>query len=120
MQNHITKTSFGTITIAGKTYDHDVIIRLNGTVKKRKTKLSKAVYGSSHTVSIDEARYIYEKGAERIIIGSGHYGILKLSNEAEEFFRRKECPVVLAPTPKAVEIWNEAEKRVIGMFHVTC
>src|SRR5262249_17402990 len=34
-------TTFGTITIDGKTYEHDVIIRLSGEVLKRKKKLSK-------------------------------------------------------------------------------
>jgi len=29
-------TTFGTITIDGKTYEHDVIIRLSGEVVKRK------------------------------------------------------------------------------------
>jgi hypothetical protein len=31
-------TTFGTITIDGKTYEHDVIIRLSGEVVKRKKK----------------------------------------------------------------------------------
>ena len=34
-------TTFGTITIDGKTYEHDVIIRLSGEVVKRKKRLSK-------------------------------------------------------------------------------
>ena len=40
-------TTFGTITIDGKTYEHDVIIRLSGEVVKRKKKLSKKYYGVS-------------------------------------------------------------------------
>ena len=35
-------TTFGTITIDGKTYEHDVIIRRSGEVLKRKKKLSKS------------------------------------------------------------------------------
>ena len=37
----IERTTFGTITIDGKTYEHDVIIRLSGEVARRKKKLSK-------------------------------------------------------------------------------
>ena len=48
-------TTFGTITIDGKTYEHDVIIRLSGEVVKRKKKLSKKYYGTSHVLSKDEA-----------------------------------------------------------------
>ena len=120
MKPEIQKTSFGSITIDGETLSHDVVIRLNGKVKKRKKKLSKAVYGTSHTVSIDEAEHIYEKGAERIIIGSGQYGILKLSDKAEDFFRKKKCAIDVQPTPKAVKTWNKALDSVIGLFHITC
>ena len=88
MKPKIDGTEFGSITIEGKTFEYDVIIRLNGKVKKRKKKLSKAIYGSSHTVSLDEAKHVHEKGAKRIIIGSGHNGVLELSNEAENFFKK--------------------------------
>ena len=52
----IDKTQFGSITVAGKTYEHDVVIRLSDKVVKRKKKLSKRLYGTSHTISEDEAR----------------------------------------------------------------
>ena len=32
----IERTTFGTITIDGKTYDHDVVIRLSGEIVKPK------------------------------------------------------------------------------------
>jgi hypothetical protein len=38
----IERTTFGTITIDGKTYEHDVIIRLSGEVARRKKNLSAA------------------------------------------------------------------------------
>ncbi len=47
----IEETRFGNITIDGKTYDHDVVIRLFGDVIKRKKKLSKKYYGTSHVLS---------------------------------------------------------------------
>ena len=37
----IESTTFGAITIDGKNYEHDVVIRLSGEVVKRKKKLSK-------------------------------------------------------------------------------
>ena len=120
MKPNIDATEFGSITIGGKTFKHDVIIRLDGEVQKRKKKLSKAIYGSSHTISLKEAKYVYEKDAQRIIIGSGQYGIVKLSDEAKDFFRRKKCPVDLLPTPKAIQNWNTLQESVIGLFHVTC
>jgi hypothetical protein len=97
-----------------------VIIRLNGHTKKRKKKLSKAVYGTSHTISVDEAKHIYEEKAERLIIGTGQSGMVELSAEAADYFKRKECQVELLPTPEAIRVWNKAEGEVISLFHVTC
>jgi len=58
-------TTFGTITIEGKTYEHDVIIRLSGEVVKRRKKLSKKYYGTSHVLSKDEAKFVFERGCEQ-------------------------------------------------------
>ena len=119
MEPKIDRTKFGSITIGGEVFKRDVIIRLDGQVKKRKKKLSKAIYGTSHTISLDEAKHIYQKGAERLIIGTGQFGLVKLSDEAVEYLSGR-CAVKLLPTPEAIQAWNEAEGAVIGMFHVTC
>jgi hypothetical protein len=116
----INKTKFGSIAIAGELYEHDVLIRLDGKVEKRKKKLSKEVYGTSHIVSLAEAEQIYETGAERLIFGTGQSGMARLSDEAAGYFKRKGCQVELLPTPKAIKAWNEAKGAVIGLFHVTC
>jgi hypothetical protein len=120
MKPKIDKAKFGWILIEDVRFEHDVIIRLSGQVKKRKKKLSKAIYGTSHTVSLDEAKHIYETGAERLIIGAGQFGLVELSDEAADYFERQGCRVELHPTPKAIQVWNEAEGNVIGLFHVTC
>jgi hypothetical protein len=120
MKPEISGTRFGSITIEGNTYEHDVIIQLNGDVKKRKKKLSKAIFGTSHIVSLEEARQVYEKSATRLIIGAGQYGLLKLSDEAKDFFKKKKCSIVSAPIPEAIKIWNAAGEKAIGLFHLTC
>lgn len=120
MKPPIDQTEFGNITIAGVLYDYDVMIRLNGDIKKRKKKLSKAKYGTSHKISLEEAEKIYEQGAEQLIIGTGQYNQVKLSNKAIAFFRENGCAVKLLPTPKAAKAWNEANGAITAMFHVTC
>ena len=52
MQPTIQGTEFGSITVDDEVYDHDIVIRLSGKVKKRKKKLSKEQHGTSHTVSL--------------------------------------------------------------------
>jgi len=116
----IQATSFGSITIQGERLDHDVIIRLDGSVKKRKKELSKHVYGTSHRISLAEARYVFEDGARLLIIGTGQYGLVHLDDEARRFFDEQSCRVRLLPTPEAIRAWNKAEGKVIGLFHVTC
>ncbi|MBN1579697.1 MAG: Mth938-like domain-containing protein [Anaerolineae bacterium] len=120
MKPRIDSTRFGSIAIEGKTFKHDVQIGLDGQVSKRKKKLSKAIYGTSHTISLDEAKHIYQKSAEQLIVGSGQHGLAELSKEAAAFFEDKGCRVELLPTGKAIEAWNKAEGAVIGLFHITC
>jgi hypothetical protein len=120
MKPTINQTEFGSITIEGTVFNHDVIILPFGEVKKRKKKLSKAIYGTSHILSLDEAKYVYEQGIERLIIGTGQYGNVRLSDEAADYFKRKHCRVDLEPTPSAIQTWNEASGVIVGLFHVTC
>jgi len=120
MQPRIDRSQFGSVTIDGEVFTHDVIIRLGGQVQKRKKRLSKAVYGTSHTVSLAEARHVYQQGAARLLIGTGQYGTVVLSEEAAAYFKRKGCQVQLLPTPEVIPAWNQAEGAVIGLLHVTC
>ena len=122
MKPRIDKTTFGSITVEGAVFAHDVIIRPDGRVKRRKKRLSKAIYGTSHTISRREAKYVRKlgDGAHRLIVGSGQYGNVQLSPEAAAYLKRKNCRVVLAPTPEVIHIWNAGDGRAIGLFHVTC
>jgi hypothetical protein len=116
----INHTEFGFIIVDEQRYDHDIIIDLDGKIKKRKKKLSKVVYGTSHTISLDEIRYTYKDNSEGIVIGSGQYGVARLSNEASEFLKNKHCKILLRPTQEAVQEWNKTEGKWIGLFHITC
>jgi hypothetical protein len=120
MEPHIDRTMFGSVTVDGQIFERDIIIRLSGKVKKRKKKLSKAVYGTSHIISLEEAQHVYQKGAERLVVGAGQYGLVELSEEAAEYLDERGCQVDLLPMKEAIKAWNEAEGAVIGLFHVTC
>jgi hypothetical protein len=101
MRPRIDRTQFGSVTIGGKVYEHDVLIRLDGQVEKREKKLSKAVYGTSHTISLAEARHVYQQGAARLLVGDGQDGTVVLSEEAAAYFQRNRCRVELLPLPKS-------------------
>lgn len=119
MKPQIDSTSFGRITIDGQEYNHDVVIRLNGSIEKRKKKLSKLIFGTSHILSQDEAEFIYEEGVQTIYIGTGQYGELALSNEARTYLESR-CEVKPMYTIKAVVAYNLSTEEAVGLFHVTC
>ena len=106
-------------TIDGKTYEHDVVIRLSGGVVKRKKKLSKKHYGTSHVLSKEEAKFVFEKGCKQLIVGSDQMDNVYLSPEAEAYFAKKGW-VRLQPTPEAILTFNKSHLKKIGHFHVTC
>ena len=120
MKPKIEATAFGSITVAGQKIRNDVILRLDGSVKKRKKKLSKQIYGTSHTISLDEIEHVYEDGAELLIVGTGQHDLVRLSEEAQRYLKKKGCQATLVATPEAIRLWNKAEGKVIGLFHVTC
>jgi hypothetical protein len=122
MKPRIDGTAFGSITVAGRSFDHDVIIRPDGQVKRRKKKLSKAIYGTSHTISLEEIKFVLKQGsgADQLMIGSGQYGNVELSPEAAAFVEARKCSVTLLPTPEVIEVWNESDGKAVGLFHVTC
>ena len=120
MKPRIEKTRFGSITVDGTVYQHDLLIRLDGEVQARPKELSKALYGSSHTISLAEVEQVYQEGAERLIVGTGLTGLTRLSEEAVAYLQAKGCRVDRLPTRRAIKAWNEAQGAVIGLFHITC
>src|SRR5258708_432836 len=106
MKPAIDHTDFGTITIEGTVFEHDVLILPNGEVKKRKKKLSKAIYGTSHILSLDEEKYVSDPGIDRLIIGTGQYDNVRLSDEAPDSLKRNHGGVDLDPPPAAILTWN--------------
>jgi hypothetical protein len=92
-----------------------VIIRLSGEVVKRKKKLSKKYYGTSHVLSKDEAKFVFESGCEQLILGSGQMGNVHLSPEADAYFAKKG-KVLLQSTPEAIHVFNRSHARRSGFF----
>lgn len=120
MKPNLKGTGFGWIEVGEERISHDILIQLDGEVKKRKKKLTKDIYGTSHNLSLPEAEYIFQEGAAGLLIGAGQFGRVRLSPEAAAFFEEKGCPVTILPTPRAVKAWNESPAELIGLFHITC
>ena len=116
----IDNTAFGKITIDGKTYEHDVIIRLSGEVVKRKKRLSKKLYGTSHVVSKDEAKFVFEKGCRRLILGSGQEGNVRFSPEAEVLFCQEAVRAADTASDSRFQRSTRKEDRSVPCDLLTC
>ena len=109
-------TTFGAITIDGKTYDHDVVVRLSGEIIKRKKKLSKRL---SHAFG-RRGKVCLSDGMRRNHHRLRQMGNVHLSPEAKAYFEKHGCKVLLKPTAEAITAFNRSHGKKVGLFHVTC
>ncbi len=112
----IEEYKFGSITIDGKTYEHDVQLFPGCEVRLwwRKT---------SHEVTLDDIKGVIEQKPEIIAFGTGSPGMLEIPDDVKEKIKSQKIELIIEPTAKAIEKFNELEKggkKVIGLFHLTC
>jgi len=110
---------FGTIVIAGKRYDHDVVVDA-GQIRERKKKPSKPYrsrYG--HTpLSIDED---IPWTAHRLVVGTGASGRLPIMAEVVNEAEARGVELIAIPTADACRLLAAADpSEVCAILHVTC
>ena len=119
----IEEYKFGSITIDGKTYNHDVEVRWTGEVLKWWR-------AEGHLVDIEDVKRAIDQNPETIIIGTGHSGLAKVTEDAQKFITEKGIKLIIDKTEEATKTFNiikeESEEeegkqnKVIGLFHLTC
>ncbi|AIF68931.1 hypothetical protein PAP_02515 [Palaeococcus pacificus DY20341] len=117
----IEKVEFGRIWFDGREYKYDIVIYPSGSVERRKKEISKGKHGTSHKFDPDELREYLKEEFDVLVVGTGMYGALSLLPESRDLVRDKE--IVEKPTPEAIKLFNELrkeEKKVLGVFHITC
>ncbi len=135
----IEEYKFGSITIDGKTYNHDVEVRW--TPKDPAPKLGAGPTGQagevlpwrrkeSHVIDLDDIKRALEQNPKTIIIGTGLSGIAKVSDRLKQEVESKGIQLIIDRTEQATKTFNiindesqdeEGEQRkVIGFFHLTC
>ena len=111
---------FGSVTVADEALPHDVHIRADGSVKKRKKKWARKDYGTSHVIGPRELKKTLKQAPELLIIGSGFDEMVRLADEGRALLEERGVRWELLPTPRAIEAWNEADGRRALLLHVTC
>ncbi len=119
----IEEYKFGSIVIDGKTYEYDVEVRWTGEVLKWWR-------GESHVVDIEDVEKAIDQNPDLIIIGTGESGLAKVTERTKEEILSKGIGLIVDKTEEAVKTFNiqkrESEeeegrqKKVVGLFHLTC
>jgi hypothetical protein len=91
--------SFGSMTITGQSHRNDLKIIDD---------------------NIDDILYA---SVETLVVGTGAYGGMKVTEEAAQAIEGQGINLVAVPTKEAVSIFNSLHaqgKKVAGAFHLTC
>jgi hypothetical protein len=128
---------FGSITIDGKTYNHDVEVRWTGEVLKWWRR-------ESHLIDVEDVKRAIEQSPDTIIIGTGESGVARVTEEAKKEIKSRGIELIIDMTEQATKTFNiicerskdynpptasshlrwdpeEGEQnKVIGLFHLTC
>ncbi len=105
---------FGKIVVNTQTYTTDIIILPNNQILSWWRK-------SGHNVVNEDLEKIYKSKPEIIILGTGKYGIMKVSDEVYQYCRKHNIKLIAKDTQAAIEIFNnEKSTSKSAGFHLTC
>ena len=94
----INSSAFGSITIDGKTYGHDVYVLPSGKVEER-------AYG--HTFTKEQVERVLREKPDVVIIGKGTSGMASLSPDARSLLEETGTELIEADTPSVKDKFNE-------------
>lgn len=117
---------FGSLTIDGKTYNHDLEIHWMFS----KTEVLDWQKDESHIIDVEDVKRAVEQKPDIIVIGTGESGKAKVTQSAEQFIAENGIKLIIDITGEAVRTFNviqqdsieeEGEQtNIIGLFHLTC
>ena len=110
----IDRYRFGSITIDGKEYSHDVIVAGK--------KVESWWRNTSHEVNLNDVEPILKEKPKLVIFGTGESGVCKVFPETAEYLEKQGIKVLTFETPEAVKEFNLRinDPGTVGAFHLTC
>ncbi len=108
---------FGRMTIGGKRYTSDLILQADGRVHAHWRR------ARGHRLAPSDIAEVLEAEPERLIIGTGAFGVMKVSDEVVQACRERGIALTACRTGEAVARYNEAVRAgraVTACFHLTC
>ena len=106
---------FGRIVIEGAVFRSDVIIFPDRVKDEWWRK-------DGHVLRIEDIESIVKEQPEVLIVGTGKYGVMKVSVQTREYIESKGIELIVEPTDKACEVYNQVtkDKKVVAALHLTC
>lgn len=107
--------SFGQIKIGGKLYTSDVII-FPGRVYDLWWRKE------GHQLIVDDLKDVWQAEPEMLVVGTGYYGLMKVSKEVNEYVTARKIELSVEKTKEACQTYNRliSAKRVVAALHLTC
>jgi hypothetical protein len=110
--------SFGSLTVDGVAYDHDVVID-RGSISKRRKKRSKQYrdeYGHTPLSTHEDIPWT----CRRLVIGTGASGALPIMDEVALEAEGRGVELLAVPTAQALELLRDSPPETNAVLHVTC
>ena len=116
----INRLAFGSIVIEGRKHHTDVVILVDGTVKRLRGGF--LMFGS-HEIKEPELEELSPGQPDVIIVGTGTDGAAHIATEAHAWAKANNVTVLVQPSHDAIVRLNELveqKKKVAALIHITC
>ena len=90
---------FGEVMVGGRKYDHDIYIRVDGTVKDRKKCPRGENHKACHTVGLKEIQKVCRGGPEVLFVGAGRSSRVKVAKVAAAALQSEAIELQVAAHP---------------------
>jgi hypothetical protein len=110
----IDSVKFGEITVKGKTYYSDALVRWDGRVVLRQKK---------HIIDMDDFIDMAKAKPEAIVIGTGIHDVVRVSGKFRQEANYRGIRLYTDPSAKAVEMFNglvAQGRKAVALIHTTC
>jgi hypothetical protein len=110
----ITHYSFGKIIIDGKTFENDVAILPDKTIKRWRAKVR-------HAIQLVDVKDLIDESSATLIIGIGANKRCDISNDIIDYAESKGVRLEVLDTYEAVRLFNTFPKEGLSAcFHLNC
>lgn len=117
MHHRIEAYRFGLISVDGYSYARDLIVLPDRVIENWMRIEGHRLHAS------DLDTVLAGEDIRELIVGTGKFGIMKIDDDVSVFMDQHDIVLYAHPTSKAVELYNEKDRRgvpVAGAFHLTC